>query len=35
MINAVKEIDQLVVASTGISSRLGSMRVKIGCIREP
>ena len=35
MFDTIREIGQLVVASTGISSRLGSMLVKIGCTREP
>jgi hypothetical protein len=35
MLNEVKKIDELVVTSTGIFSRLETMGVKIGCIREP
>jgi hypothetical protein len=33
MFDAVKEVDEFVPARAGIFSRLGAMRVKIGCTR--
>ena len=35
MLDAVKEVNKLVLVSAGIVNRLGAMVVKIGCTREP
>ena len=35
MLDAVKELNKLVLVSAGIANRLGAMCVKIGCTREP
>jgi hypothetical protein len=35
MLDAVKELDKLVLVSAGIFHRLGAMRFKTGCTREP
>ena len=35
MFDAVEEVNKLVFASAGIFDRLGAIRVKIGCTREP
>ena len=35
MLDAVKELNKLVLVSAGIFNRLGAMCVKIGCTREP
>jgi hypothetical protein len=34
MFDAIENANELVLASTGIFSRLGALGVKIGCIRE-